>query len=685
MGRIARTVAAAMESARGEQAVTAEGRLLRLIENAGNIVFRVTFPPDARVLYVSPGIHTLLGYHPHELQSNPAFFRTMMDPEDFRRLHDDLRGPAPHQGPVTMRWLRRDGQVVWVTICWGVLRNEAGDVVGVEGIANDTSLARQAAEDLRHSEEKFRALVEKLPEVIWTIDRAGRFTYLSPSIARYAGLTPEQMLGRRFDELIHPQDAPDVERTFAHALGRQGRFALETRAVTPQGDTLNIIIAGDSIVENGRIVGMRGTAFDITELRRIRDELDRQRQVTDTMLSATPDLVIFKDRDSVFRACTESTARSWGLTVDQLIGKTDFDLFPAEIAARFREQEVELMETGATLVYETRRIMHPHGEERVLETIKRRVCAPSGQVLGLVASLRDVTEHKRLEEELARRVRELTLVYETSLDLNRQADSETLLKTITQRAVEVSEAERAAVYLYDPDSQALHNVAIHQSRSIEPVMTVPVGEGVTGRVFQTGETLIVDDYRAWPGKLHGLITEPTRIMAVPVNSKQGRLGALMVADDRAGRFDDNQIRILQMLADEAAIVIERSRLHDRLQRELRDRREAEDALRRQTDFQASILDTSEALIAALDPDGRFLLFNRKCEEISGYSQEEALGRVVWDFLIPPADVDRFRQQFDNLVQSGGARQIELNWLTRAGGTAPLIWRDNVLRDPARTR
>ena len=146
------------------------------------------------------------------------------------------------------------------------------------------------------------------------------------------------------------------------------------------------------------------------------------------------------------------------------------------------------------------------------------------------------------------------------------------------------------------------------------------------------------------------------------------------------RFDDDDIRLVSLFADQAAIAIENGRLYDASQREVSERRRVEEALRRERDFIANILETAEALVAVLDPQGWIMMFNRKCQQVSGYTEHEVLGRVLWEFLIPAEDVEAVRQALTAAPALRRPTYLENPWLTKDGRRAPVIWSNSVFWD-----
>lgn len=121
----------------------------------------------------------------------------------------------------------------------------------------------------------------------------------------------------------------------------------------------------------------------------------------------------------------------------------------------------------------------------------------------------------------------------------------------------------------------------------------------------------------------------------------------------------------------AARSFERMRL--RLQEEFNQRERTESYLREEHEFVRAIFDTTRSLIVVLDLEGRIVRFNRACESLTGYSADEVLGKVLWDFLVPPEQREGVNEVFFSSVLGGVFSSYENDWLTRNGERRRIAW------------
>ncbi|MCE5250022.1 PAS domain-containing protein [bacterium] len=118
-----------------------------------------------------------------------------------------------------------------------------------------------------------------------------------------------------------------------------------------------------------------------------------------TLLETLPQKVFYKDRNSVWISCNMNMASDLGLLPEEVTGKSDFDLFPKELAEKYSADDKEVMDSGETREIEEKYIQD--GEERWVNTIKKPVKNEKGAVTGVLGIFWDITDRKRSEAELA--------------------------------------------------------------------------------------------------------------------------------------------------------------------------------------------------------------------------------------------------------------------------------------------
>ncbi len=215
----------------------------------------------------------------------------------------------------------------------------------------------------------------------------------------------------------------------------------------------------------------------------------------------------------------------------------------------------------------------------------------------LAAQVAIAIENTRLFDETRRQAKHLEILYQASQDLATLHDLDTLLQQIVERAMQLLGGNGGGIYLYRPEQQVLEWAVAIGEEARQIGVTIGKGEGLSGRVWATGEPMIVDCYQDWPDKS----PQWTRlgalaVIGVPIQWGEEFLGVLnVVADNTLRRFAAEDATLLSQFAAQAAIAIQNARLLAQVQEQARQIRQ--------------LMDTVPDGVLLLDTERRILLAN----------------------------------------------------------------------------
>jgi len=184
------------------------------------------------------------------------------------------------------------------------------------------------------------------------------------------------------------------------------------------------------------------------------------------------------------------------------------------------------------------------------------------------------------QDELRRQNEYLAALQETTLGLISRLELTELLEHVLQRSAALVGTEHGYIYLIEPDGMEMQiRVGIGWPSEVVGSRIKP-GEGLGGKVWETGQPLVVDDYRVWPGRLEQAVHSVMRaIVGVPLKSGSQVVGVIALAylePDR--RFGENEVEILSRFAQLASVALENARLYAAAQQELAERKRAQEEL-----------------------------------------------------------------------------------------------------------
>ncbi|MFN2442558.1 MAG: PAS domain-containing protein, partial [Thermoanaerobaculia bacterium] len=241
-----------------------ESRFRLLAENASDMIFRVELVPRQRFTYVSPSSVKLTGYSPEEYYADPGLAHRTVHPEDRHMLEEGAAGKGADAHRV-MRWIRKDGEIIWAEQRTTPIFDVHGELVALEGISRDVTENHQA-------EERLRLALKGARQGLYDLDiRTGEAT-VSDEYARMLGYDPETFheSNDAWMERVHPDDLERVTVTYSDYIeGRTSEYRPEFRARTRTGQWIWILSLGSIVSReaSGRPLRMLGTHTDITALK----------------------------------------------------------------------------------------------------------------------------------------------------------------------------------------------------------------------------------------------------------------------------------------------------------------------------------------------------------------------------------------------------------------------------------
>jgi diguanylate cyclase (GGDEF)-like protein/PAS domain S-box-containing protein len=291
-------------------------------------------------------------------------------------------------------------------------------------------------------------------------------------------------------------------------------------------------------------------------------------------------------------------------------------------------------------------------------------------------------ERKRTEEALEQYMAQLEALREVWLELTAQLDLDALLLSIVSRAVELLGGISGGIDLYRPERDVLEWAA-GIGPNVSPIGTaIHRGEGVSGRIWETGEPLIVDDYQHWEGRAPSWEGIPiTAIVGVPVRWGGEFLGSLIVHADPPRTFSPADAELLSLFANQTAIAIRNARLYEKAHRRA-DRLTVVNHIARAVGATLDLDDLMETVsrevAAVFQPDAFFIaLYDEEASEldfrlrvdegIQEVPERRPLGTGLTSLVVSEKKsllIRDFEKEKDHLPEAGlwGTMQAPASWL-----------------------
>ena len=318
-------------------------------------------------------------------------------------------------------------------------------------------------------------------------------------------------------------------------------------------------------------------------LRLAKEEAESSSRFLRAILDETPNLIVLKDKNSVYRVANRMFCELLGKSEEEIVGKTDFELFPKEEAEIYHRDDVRVMSSGHAQARDE--VVSGHEGKRWLHVSKTPFRGSTPEIDGVLIVVRDITARK--QAELYRQLNEHRL--DLLLQLNREAhtlDERALCARALDIAVDVTDSRVGYLHMFDEDQENINlvswNQAALESCSAAYDSHYPLSAaGIWADCVRRRSPVIHNDYPHMPER-KGLPAghfPVRRHMSVPL-IEDGQVGMIIGVGNKESPYDDNDVRQVEMIADEVQKCVVRLRAEEAL---VAAKEEAEQA-RRQADF-----------------------------------------------------------------------------------------------------
>lgn len=280
-------------------------------------------------------------------------------------------------------------------------RDELGALVDERTIELELEVKehKRTEAHLQASETEYRNILESLQDVYYRADNEGRFVMLSPSVQSLTGYLPEELIGLPVTDFWrYPEKRQQMLE--AMQLGNGAVQHMEIEGIDKDGKVIwgstNSHFYRD---ENGDIVGIEGTIRDVTERKAVERELLHNRALMQSLYDSIPDLIFAKNMSGVYIQANKAFSSLVGTEREKIIGFTDYDLFPKEVADFFKSKDQKMLAAGKAMSNEEW-VDYPDGRRVLLDTLKTPFHSLEGEMLGLLGISRDITQRKQEAQAL---------------------------------------------------------------------------------------------------------------------------------------------------------------------------------------------------------------------------------------------------------------------------------------------
>jgi PAS domain S-box-containing protein len=384
-------------------------RLVSVVESSQDAIVGETL--DGIVTDWNAGAENLYGYTSDEMTGTSIF----------RIIHPDRKGEnlelldRIRHGETIERHeaerVTKSGKIIQTSLSLSPIKDNQGVIIGASVIAHDITGQKEAERKIQESEEKFREIFNSVNDAIHLHeidDRGlpGRFIDVNNMACEIFQYGRDELLTKSpLDFTIEYHSRPLEE--IGNDLKDRGYAIFETGFIRRDGTVVPVEIHAHVVT----ILGKKMVISVARDIRRRKEgEMALRRLAADhkAIIDNTPAMVWYKDTSNNFIRVNPAAARAFGLSVDEIEGKNDYELFP-EMAETYYRDDLEVIHSGIP----KNGVMQMHtasGEVLWVRTDKIPLKNEKGEVTGLLVFVVDITERKKAEDSLALAGKKLNLM-----------------------------------------------------------------------------------------------------------------------------------------------------------------------------------------------------------------------------------------------------------------------------------
>lgn len=437
-------------------------------------------------------------------------------------------------------------------------------------------------------------------EWFWETDARHRFSYVSGQTTLSTQLNPSDIIGGKREDFAADRDDPKWVRHMEDLEAHRPFWRFEYSIRLPDGSLAHLSVSGEPRLDrNGGFLGYRGAASDITERRKVERELRQARELFQAVLEHAPFGIVLKDSAGRYLEVSREWQRRFGVTRDQVVGKTPTEILPAELAKAYEARDAVVLKEGNKVVREEK-LEQSEGEDEYFLTTRFPTLDRAGNVTGMGLISADITDRK---------IAELA-----------HAESEQQIRTITDNLpVLIARHDRQWRYRFiNREGANWYGMTPSQ------VVGMAIPDILSSETCDAIRPVIDKVLSGEPASYTGAIDYPdgkTRVVTVNYVPDRGADGAVQ------GWFAIS---------------------HD-----LTEREKAALALQESEEERRTVTDNMPVLMARFDRDWRYRYINREGAAWYGMAPEDVVGRTIQD-LFAPETVEDIRPSVEAALKGENA-------------------------------
>ena len=363
------------------------------VNNISDVIFELDI--NGICSYVSHQLLGISGFSPEEMIGQNVF--KFVHPDDLIKVAEEVKIAfnSNDNRYIEFRLRHKDGRYVPVSSRFSSI--SIGEKQKLTGVIVDITERKKAEEDLLRENDFTETALNAQRDTFFVFDPyTGKAIRWNKAFRDASGYSDEEISSMKAPDSYYSEE--DLKRAAEAILQIEtsAETTVEMDLINKDGSSIPFEYIGSSIKdEYGNLKYIVSIGRDITERKKIEEALYQERDLIHMLLENHPDFIYFKDRNAQFQHLSKSFCEFLGRNTDDIVGRTDFELFPGEVAKQTYSEDLQVIRTGTPLI---------NKEESARGTWVLTTKIPwldkEGNIKGLFGISKDITERKNAEQKL---------------------------------------------------------------------------------------------------------------------------------------------------------------------------------------------------------------------------------------------------------------------------------------------
>ncbi|MCZ6486305.1 MAG: PAS domain S-box protein [Acidobacteria bacterium] len=375
-----------------------------LVENARDLIFRYRLAHPQGFEYMSPVVQEMLGYTPEDFYADPGLIHKLIHPQDRQRLEQALQGKGPHHERATLRWVHRNGGMLWIQWVNVPIYDESGNRVAIEGIARDITSQVEAEATAIH----LAAIVKSSHDAIISTAPDGSIVSWNAAAEQLFGYTAQEVIGRSAAILRPGYQEGQYSEIFERLIKGERLEYSDTVGVCKNGQRVHLSVNISPIRNNeGQLIGFSAIARDIIERKWAEEKSRKSQERYHQLFENAPDMMaVISYPDGEVLECNQTLVDEVGLSKPEIVGRSWLKLYPSDSRETAQETFTTYVQTGK-LPWKERTLLRADGSSFPALVQVMPIRDEAGKIVATHVTWRDISDLKQTQQALEQKEREL--------------------------------------------------------------------------------------------------------------------------------------------------------------------------------------------------------------------------------------------------------------------------------------